>query len=162
MAPKRRASLALGIFDKREHLYGENIWQIIALPLRVFFSGQDDNPQYFDGVLTPMLILFLPWVFKGKWLEEKKILAGFALLLLLYAVFLVDLRIRYILAVRAATGHFVRLWRVQCLSQYQTAQCLGYCAAFIRGVAWILSVRNIFATPSRWRISLAPSAGRNT
>jgi hypothetical protein len=88
-----------GIFDKREHLYGENVWQIIALPLRVFFFGQDDNPQYFDGVLTPMLILFLPWAFKGKWLEEKKILAGFALLLLLYAVFLVDLWIRYMLAV---------------------------------------------------------------
>ena len=93
------ASLAgVGIFDKREYLYGENIWQIIALPLRVFFSGRDGNPQYFDGVLTPMLILFLPWAFKGKWLEEKKYLAGLALLLLLYATLLVDLRIRYILA----------------------------------------------------------------
>jgi len=99
VGPEAASFAGVGIFDKREHLYGENIWQIIALPLRVFFSGQDDNPQYFDGVLTPMLILFLPWVFKGKWLEEKKILAGFALLLLLYAVFLVDLRIRYILAV---------------------------------------------------------------
>jgi hypothetical protein len=99
LGPEGASFAAVGIFDKREHLYGENIWQIIALPLRVFFSGQDDNPQYFDGVLTPMLILFLPWVFKGKWLEEKKILAGFALLLLLYAVFLVDLRIRYILGV---------------------------------------------------------------
>ena len=28
-----------------------------------------------------MLILFLPWAFKGKWLEEKKLLAGFSLLL---------------------------------------------------------------------------------
>jgi hypothetical protein len=99
VGPDAASFAGVGIFDKREHLYGENIWQIIALPLRVFFSGQDDNPQYFDGVLTPMLILFLPWVFKGKWLEEKKFLAGFALLLLLYAVFLVDLRIRYILAV---------------------------------------------------------------
>ena len=89
----------LGIFTKRELLYGENIWQILGLPLRIFFSGQDDNPQLFDGVLTPVLILLLPWAFKGKWLEDKKILAGFALVFLLYALFLVDLRIRYILPI---------------------------------------------------------------
>jgi hypothetical protein len=89
----------VGIFDKRELLYGENIWQILALPLRIFFSGQDDNPQYFDGVLTPILILLLPWAFKGKWLDEKKLLASFALLLLLYALFLVDMRIRYVLSI---------------------------------------------------------------
>lgn len=87
----------LGIFAKRELLYGENIWQIVGLPLRVFLSGQDDNPQFFDGVLTPVLICFLPWVFKGKWLDEKKFLTGFSLLFFLYALFLVDLRIRYIL-----------------------------------------------------------------
>jgi len=87
----------LGIFEKRELLYGENIWQLIGLPLRVFFSGQDDNPQYFDGVLTLVLIGFLPWAFKGKWIDEKKLVAIFAFCYLLYAIFLVDLRIRYIL-----------------------------------------------------------------
>jgi 4-amino-4-deoxy-L-arabinose transferase-like glycosyltransferase len=88
---------AVGIFEKRELLYGENIWQILSLPVRIFFSGKDDNPQFFDGVLTAILILFLPWAFKGKWLEEKKLLGTFGLLFLLYAVFLVDLRIRYVL-----------------------------------------------------------------
>jgi hypothetical protein len=97
--PDAASFAGVGIFDKRELLYGESIWQIIALPLRVFVSGQDDNPQYFDGVLTPVLIVFLPWALKGKWLEEKKLLGAFALFLLLYAVFLVELRIRYILAV---------------------------------------------------------------
>jgi len=87
----------IGIFDKRELLYGENIWQIVALPLRLFFSGQDDNPQFFDGVLTPTLILLLPWAFHGKWSEDKKLLAGFSLLTLLYGIFLVDLRVRYVL-----------------------------------------------------------------
>lgn len=90
---------SVGIFDKRELLFGESLWQIVVLPLRIFFSGQDDNPQYFDGVLTPVLILFLPWAFKGKWLDDKKFIAAFALLLLLYAVFLVDMRIRYVLAI---------------------------------------------------------------
>lgn len=89
----------IGLFAKRELLYQENIWQIIGLPIRAFFSGQDDNPQFFDGVLTLVLIIFLPWAFKGKWLEEKKLLAGFALLYFLYALFLVDLRIRYVLLI---------------------------------------------------------------
>jgi Dolichyl-phosphate-mannose-protein mannosyltransferase len=89
----------LGIFEKRELLYGENIWQILGLPLRVFFSGQDDNPQYFDGVLTPALVVLLPWAFKGKWKEEKKLIALFACGYLLLASFLVDMRIRYILPI---------------------------------------------------------------
>jgi hypothetical protein len=89
----------LGIFERRELLYGETIWQILGLPLRVFFSGQDDNPQYFDGVLTPVLVLFLPWAFKGKWSEEKKLIALFAFGYLLLALFLIDMRIRYILLI---------------------------------------------------------------
>ena len=89
----------VGIFAKRELLYGESWWQIAALPLRLFFSGRDDNPQYFDGALSPILILFLPWAFKGKWFEEKKLLAGFALLYLAFAIFLVDMRARYVLPI---------------------------------------------------------------
>jgi hypothetical protein len=89
----------LGLLDRRRLLYGESWWQISTLPLRVFFFGQDDRPQYFDGVLNPLLILFLPWAFKGKWDAEKKILFGFSVFYLLYAVFLVELRIRYILPI---------------------------------------------------------------
>jgi 4-amino-4-deoxy-L-arabinose transferase-like glycosyltransferase len=91
--------VSLGVFAKRELLYGESWWQIAALPLRLFFSGQDDNPQYFDGVLSPLLILLLPWAFKGKWLEEKRWLFAFAALYLAYALFLVDLRARYVLVI---------------------------------------------------------------
>jgi len=89
----------LGLLDRRQLLYGESWWQISALPLRLFFSGQDDRPQYFDGVLNPMLILFLPWAFKGKWAEEKKILFGFVLSYFFYAAFLAEMRIRYILPI---------------------------------------------------------------
>ncbi len=89
----------LEIFAKRAWLYGESWWQIAALPLRLFFAGRDDDPQYFDGVLSPLLILLLPWAFKGKWLAEKRLLFGFALLYLAYALFLVDLRARYVLVI---------------------------------------------------------------
>jgi hypothetical protein len=98
-APASAGFAGLSLFAKRELLYGEGFWQLIGLPLRVFVFGQDDNPQYFDGVLTPVLFIFLPWAFKGKWLEEKKWLGAFALLFLLYALFLVDLRVRYILSI---------------------------------------------------------------
>jgi 4-amino-4-deoxy-L-arabinose transferase-like glycosyltransferase len=91
--------VSLGILAKRELLYGESWWQIMALPLRLFFFGRDDNPQYFDGVLGPSLILLLPWAFKGKWLEDKKLLMSFALLFFLFALFLADLRVRYILPI---------------------------------------------------------------
>ena len=91
--------VSLGIFTKRELLYGESGWQIAALPVRLFLFGRDDDPQYFDGVLNPCLILLLPWAFKGKWLEEKKLIIGFALLFLLYTLFLVDLRVRYVLPI---------------------------------------------------------------
>ena len=89
----------LGLLDRRRLLYGESWWQISALPLRLFFFGQDDRPQYFDGVLNPILILFLPWSFKGKWREEKRLLFAFSFLYLLYAFFLADLRVRYILPI---------------------------------------------------------------
>jgi hypothetical protein len=91
--------VSLGVFVKRELLYNESWWQIAALPLRLFFLGRDDNPQYFDGVLNPALILLLPWAFKGKWLDEKKLFISFALLFLLFALFLVDLRVRYVLPI---------------------------------------------------------------
>ena len=91
--------VSLGVLAKRELLYGESWWQIAALPLRLFFSGQDDNPRYFDGVLSPLLILLIPWAFRGKWLGEKGWLLAFAAFYLAYSLFLVDLRARYILPI---------------------------------------------------------------
>ena len=91
----------MNIWTTRALLYGESWWEMAALPLRVFLVGRDNNPQYFDGVLNPILFLFLPWAFKGKWTEEKKVFFWFAVLYFLYALFLVDMRIRYILPIVA-------------------------------------------------------------
>lgn len=90
---------ALSILEQRRFLYGESWWEIALLPVRIFFFGQDDRPQYFDGVLNPVLIVLLPWAFKGKWPAEKKSLLAFAGLYLLYAFFLAELRIRYLLPI---------------------------------------------------------------
>jgi 4-amino-4-deoxy-L-arabinose transferase-like glycosyltransferase len=92
---------AITIWTKRGFLYGESWWQMAALPLRIFIFGRDNSAQYFDGVLNPMLVLFLPWAFKGKWAEEKWLFFAFSLFYLLYAVFLVEMRIRYLLPIIA-------------------------------------------------------------
>jgi hypothetical protein len=90
---------ALSILEQRRFLYGESWWEIALLPVRIFFFGQDDRPQYFDGVLNPVLIVLLPWAFKGKWPSEKKSLLTFAALYFSYAFFLAELRIRYLLPI---------------------------------------------------------------
>jgi len=68
-----------------------------ALPQKIFFAGADNPAGYFNGALNPMLILFLPWAFKGKWREEKRIFFGFALAYFLLALFFGDLRSRDLL-----------------------------------------------------------------
>jgi hypothetical protein len=72
--------------------------------LRVFFQGQDDNPRLFDGRLNPYLLVFpLVAVFvpKGRRRSpqiqlEIQMFGAFSLISLIFAFFLVDMRIRYI------------------------------------------------------------------
>jgi hypothetical protein len=91
-----------GFFDRRSLLYHETWWQIAALPIRIFFQGEDGKPQYFDGKLNPFL-LFLPiFAFFRKKDElqvirnEKKIMLTFVVLFFGFAFFSSVLRIRYI------------------------------------------------------------------
>ena len=79
--------------------HGESWWRIAALPLRIFFIGRDDDPHNFAGVLSPLLLVFLPWAFKGKWLGEKRLLIGFTLLYFGHALWVMELRARYLLPV---------------------------------------------------------------
>jgi hypothetical protein len=89
-------------FVIRKLIYQENGWQIAAVPVRIFFQGQDNNPQYFDGRLNPYLF-FLPifaFIFSGREKpvvrREQQFFIAFAVLFLLFAFFQRDLRIRYI------------------------------------------------------------------
>jgi hypothetical protein len=89
-------------FAIRKIIYKETGWQIVTVPIRIFFQGQDDKPKYFDGKLNPYLF-FLPlfaFFLMGKddaaVKREKKILLIFSVLFLLLAFFQRDLRIRYI------------------------------------------------------------------
>jgi len=93
---------AAGIFAFRSLVYHEPWWQIVLLPLRVFFQGQDGSPQYFDGRLNPFLLFFPFFAFyhirkDPQFLRnEKKILLAFACLFFTSAFFSSGMRVRYI------------------------------------------------------------------
>ena len=97
---KKRSPLSP--FLSRKILYNEAWWQIVLVPLRIFYQAKDDNPQYFDGKLHPYLLI-LPF-FAFFWPRqtppivkiEKQILLAFSLLYLMITFFSVDMRIRYV------------------------------------------------------------------
>lgn len=91
-----------GLFTYRNIVYKEEWWQLMLLPVRVFFQGKDGNLQYFDGKLNPFL-LFLPILAFCRIREgpsqiknEKKVLLAFSVLFFGFAFFSSGLRIRYI------------------------------------------------------------------
>jgi 4-amino-4-deoxy-L-arabinose transferase-like glycosyltransferase len=96
------ARQAIGLFAYRSLLYHETWWEMLLLPVRVFFQGQDGNPQYFDGKLNPFILLFTLFAFYRIRIDppalraEKKVFFAFALLFFATAFFTSGMRIRYI------------------------------------------------------------------
>ncbi|UCE18354.1 MAG: glycosyltransferase family 39 protein [Gemmatimonadota bacterium] len=90
------------LFEFRRYMYHETWWHIALIPLRIFFQGQDGNPQFFDGVLNPFLLLLPLCAFFRRRTDspvirrEKNILFAFSLLFFAFAFFGRDLRIRYL------------------------------------------------------------------
>jgi len=93
-----------GHFAVRKLIFGESLLEILAIPVRIFIQGQDDNPRLFDGRLNPYLLIFplvAVFAYKGRGRSprvrlEIGVMGIFAGLYLLFAFFLVDMRIRYI------------------------------------------------------------------
>lgn len=87
-------------FITRKVIFQESWWMTLLIPIRIFFQGQDNQPQYFDGKLNPMLlilpffILLLP--LPQKITTELKILFWFSFLFILFAFQSSAIRIRYI------------------------------------------------------------------
>jgi hypothetical protein len=84
---------------------GESIFSLFFLPVRVFFQGADHDFLKFDGVLNPLMILLIPFLFlkQNSVKIEKKKLINY--LLSLFAVvyfttlYVNDIRIRYFIPV---------------------------------------------------------------
>ncbi|WP_419655472.1 glycosyl transferase, family 39 [Desulfosarcina variabilis str. Montpellier] len=96
------SSVSLNPWTKRKLIYKESFWDTLAIPIRIFFQGKDDNPKYFDGrlnpilIMLPFLILLRPRNVCPSLKVENALLAIFVVLYILYASFIVDMRIRYI------------------------------------------------------------------
>jgi hypothetical protein len=102
------AFLAAGEADKgggynllrnRTLLYGEEIWQILLLPFRIFFEGRDHSPQHFDGVLNPLFALSIPFAFVGSRRGHRCFFLLLIVMVFSMSVLMADLRIRYILPI---------------------------------------------------------------
>jgi len=87
------------IFRNRTLLYGEEIWQILLLPLRIFFEGRDHMPQHFDGILNPLFALAIPFAFVGNRKGHRYFFLLFIAFVFVASVLTADLRIRYILPI---------------------------------------------------------------
>jgi len=100
-----RTRQVLGVFGTRAMHYHESWFQMALLPVRIFFQGQDGNPQYFDGQLNPFLLILPIAAFWGHQARkdtlkfEKNILLAFAVLFFAFSFFSTGLRIRYILPI---------------------------------------------------------------
>lgn len=86
------------VFLKRNLLYGESWLDIILIPIRVFFHGIDNDMQYFDGKLNPILLIFLPFAFRRKEAALRYI-GAFTVFYFLLVYFAVDMQVRFLLPV---------------------------------------------------------------
>ncbi len=89
-------------FVARRALFKESWGEIALIPVRIFFQGQDDQPQYFDGKLNPFLLMLSITAFVSirrqsvSHRRELLILAAFVALFMLIAFLGTSARIRYI------------------------------------------------------------------
>ena len=83
----------------RALLYGEDVWQILLLPFRIFFEGRDHSPQHFDGVLNPLFALAIPLAFIGSRKGHRFFFFLFIAFVFLVSILMADVRVRYILPI---------------------------------------------------------------
>jgi hypothetical protein len=86
----------------RKLIYKETAMETVMIPLRIFFQGKDDDPRLFDGKLNPILIICPLLLFLAHRRTDTQssleisFLSIFAICYVLYASFIVDMRIRYV------------------------------------------------------------------
>jgi hypothetical protein len=79
-----------GFFQMREMLYGENFWETLLIPIRIFFQGRDNSTRYFDGVLNPILIILSPFALMNKSFYRDKLLFIYFTIFFILTVFFLE------------------------------------------------------------------------
>jgi hypothetical protein len=95
-----KPSGGVGFFQLRGYMYGESFLETLAIPLRMFFQGDDNSYQYFQGRLNPILIVFLPFAFFSP--KDRKnlfLFLTFSVFFMVMAFFLTEKQVRYQLPV---------------------------------------------------------------
>ncbi|MFO7665587.1 MAG: glycosyltransferase family 39 protein [Desulfobacterales bacterium] len=99
---KDKSGRAWSHFTVRRIIFNESLIQTVLIPVRIFFEGEDNNPKYFDGKLSPFLFILPFFAFirikQDNYIIrlEKGILLLFSILFILFAFVQTDMRIRYI------------------------------------------------------------------
>ena len=142
--------IAFGRFACRKFAYGEKWWETASLPIRIFFQGKDNDFQFFDGKLSILLLLLPLFSFVSiagridSYKHEKKILASFSVLFILFAIFSSVVRIRYlapvvpclvILSVYGLKNITFLLWNTRFKSIKKEITC-GFWALLLICFAW--------------------------
>lgn len=88
-------------------MYGEDLWYILLIPLRMFWEGKDGSLRFFDGVLNPLFLVFIPLAFIRIKNNDIKYLAIFSCVFFFIAFFTVDIVTRYVLPILPALVIFI-------------------------------------------------------
>ncbi len=89
-------------FTYRHLAFDESWMQIAMIPLRIFYEGRDHSPRYFDGVLSPFLIIFplgllIPRNGRSPTVNrECRVFFWFSLLFVMAVFVTEDMRIRWV------------------------------------------------------------------
>ncbi len=144
--------------EKRYVLYGEDTLDVLLVPLRIFFEGRDASLQYFDGVLNPVFVAFIPMLFlirgKERWFHY---LVCFAILYFYMVFFTADLAIRYILPAFAV---FVVLI-VLAIREGMKRRYTGYVTVALLAVMFVFNLSYVYGLYSKYR-PLGFITGRET
>ena len=84
------------LFVYRMNVYGESLLEVLLVPLRVFIDGEDGNARKFDGVFSPLLLVFLFWAFKGEGRKNRIYISLFTIGYFCAALYLAGVRARYL------------------------------------------------------------------
>ncbi len=118
----------------RKLLYGEELWYILLIPLRIFWEGQDGSHRYFDGLLNPLYLIFIPLAFVGVKRRDTGMLAFFSLFFLFVAFFTIDIVTRYLLPILPVVVIFVVIGFSNLMAmkraRYLTILCMAGLFAF--------------------------------
>jgi hypothetical protein len=93
-----------GPLKQRMLLYNEEWLDLALLPIRMIFTGQDDKPQFFDGVLSPLLILALVPIFRLRRPAGERFLSFMMISYFLFALVTGPARVRYLAPILAPTA----------------------------------------------------------